>query len=93
MRTYRPVNKQLLINPVDSQAKTSGGIVLPQSAVKRVYEAEVLALSEELENPKVRPGDVIVYNEHAYERRVKADPEDERSLCFIDYHDVLAVVE
>jgi len=76
--------------------KTSGGIVLPDSAKKRPQEAEVLAVgpgrvldSGETAPMAVKKGDTVIYPEYGG-TEVKIDGED---LLIIDEDSILAIKE
>ncbi len=88
--SYRPIGKQVLVRPQSSSKTRPSGLVLPDSAVKRVFRAEVLRLSDAIKHSEVRPGDTVAYHEHAYERKV---PDGEGGQnCLIDYEDIQAVL-
>ena len=68
MATLKPLNDRLVVKAVTPEAKTAGGIFLPDSAQEKPQEAEVVAVGtgKVLENGRVvplevKPGDIIIY--------------------------------
>jgi chaperonin GroES len=56
----RPLYDRVLIKRVESQEKTKGGIIIPDSAKEKPIEGEVVAVGNGkiMENGKIRPLDV-----------------------------------
>jgi chaperonin GroES len=56
----RPLYDRVLIKRVESQEKTKGGIIIPDTAKEKPIEGEVVAVGNGkiLENGKMRPLDV-----------------------------------
>jgi chaperonin GroES len=68
MPTLKPLNDRIVVKAVTPEAKTAGGIILPDSAQEKPQEAEVVAVGpgKTLDNGKVatlevKPGDRIIY--------------------------------
>ncbi len=68
MATLKPLNDRLVVKAVTPEAKTAGGIFLPDSAQEKPQEAEVVAVGtgKVLESGRVvplevKPGDIIIY--------------------------------
>ncbi len=90
----KPLGGRVLVKPLESEAKSTGGIFLPDSAQKRPQEGKVVAVGEGkvLESGKVEPipvcvGDVVVYPEYGG-TEVKFDDEE---YLLIDCDSLLAV--
>ena len=67
----RPLGDRVVIKPAPEEEKTSGGIVLPDTAKKKPQEGEVIAVGpgKLLENGKRAPmsvakGDVVIYSKY-----------------------------
>ncbi len=56
----RPLHDRVLIKRIESQEKTKGGIIIPDTAKEKPIEGEVVAVGSGkiLENGKVQPLDV-----------------------------------
>ena len=59
---FRPLHDRVLIKVLDSEEKTAGGIIIPDSAKEKPQEGEVVAIGPgaKNENGKVTPMDVKV---------------------------------
>ncbi|MCC7074721.1 MAG: co-chaperone GroES [Deltaproteobacteria bacterium] len=69
---FRPLNDRVLIKRVESETKTAGGLIIPDSAKEKPQEGEVIAVGEgrHLENGKIRAlevkkGDRICFRKYA----------------------------
>lgn len=68
MATLKPLNDRIVVKVVNPEEKTSGGIILPDSAQEKPQEAEVVAVGpgKTLDNGRVvplevKPGQRIIY--------------------------------
>ena len=59
---FRPLHDRVLIKVLDSEEKTSGGIIIPDTAKEKPQEGEVVAVGPgaKLEDGKISPMDVKV---------------------------------
>ena len=59
---FRPLHDRVLIKVLDSDEKTSGGIIIPDTAKEKPQEGEVVAVGPgaKSENGKISPMDVKV---------------------------------
>ena len=92
----KPIGDKILVRRLDAEEKTSGGIVLPDSAKEKPKEGIVLALGDgkvldsgERGAFQVKAGDRIIFTSYAG-TEVKIDDEE---LIVMGEDDVLAVVE
>ncbi len=83
----RPLGKRVIIKRLEAEEKTASGIVLPSQAKEKPQMAEVVAVSNEVEDIKV--GDKVVFKKYVG-TEVKVEGEE---LTICDIADVLAVVE
>jgi len=90
----KPLGGRVLVKPLESEAKSTGGILLPDSARKRPQEGKVVAVGEGkvLDSGKTEPipvkvGDVVIYPEYGG-TEVKLDDEE---YLLIDCDSLLAV--
>ena len=88
--TIKPLGKRILAKKVeDTQKKSAGGIVLPDSAKsEKVTRAEVLAIGTD-EKFEVKVGDEIIVGSFAG-TEIK---QGEDKLILVKESDVLAIVE
>ena len=65
---FTPLHDRVLVRRVESDEKTKGGLIIPDSAKEKPAEGEVIAVGEgarkdsgELIAPSVKPGDRILF--------------------------------
>ena len=92
----RPLGERVVVKVIEGEERTSGGIVLPQTAKEKPQEAEVLAVGpgKLLEDGKrapmeVREGDRVIFAKYAG-TEVKVLGEE---FLVISEKDILAVVD
>lgn len=92
----KPLGDRVVVKVVEMEEKTSGGILLPQTAKEKPQEAEVLAVGpgKLLDDGKrapmdVREGDRVVFAKYAG-TEIKAQGEE---VLVISEKDILAIVE
>ncbi len=68
MKEVRPLYERVVIEPIEQEQKTDGGLIIPDTAKDKPVRGRVLAVGEgyRLEDGKVQPlkvkvGDVVVY--------------------------------
>ena len=94
---FRPLGDRILVEVLEAEEKTKGGIVLPDTAKERPQQGKVIAVGKGklLENGEVKPlevkeGDVVVFSKYAG-TEVRTKDGDEYLILRED--DVLAIVE
>ncbi|HHT9158652.1 MAG: co-chaperone GroES [Planctomycetes bacterium GWF2_39_10] len=72
MANIRPLDDRVVIEPIEAEEKTQGGIVLPDTAKEKPVKGKVIATGEGrmLENGKraellVKKGDKVLYGKYA----------------------------
>jgi chaperonin GroES len=60
MMKFRPLADRILIRRIDQETKTSGGIIIPDTAKEKPQQGEVVAVGngKRLDDGKVQPLDV-----------------------------------
>ena len=91
----RPLQDRVLLRRVEEEAKTSGGIVLPDSAKEKPQKGTVLAVGagKKLDNGSVQPvdvkeGDVVLFGQYAGDK-IKVDGEE---LLIVKESEIFGVV-
>ncbi len=94
--TIRPLHDRVVVRPVEAETKTTGGIVIPDSAAEKSGQGEVIAVGggTVLDNGEVRPltvkvGDRVLYGKYSGSE-VKVAGE---TLLVIKESEILAVIE
>jgi len=92
----RPLNDRLLVKRLEEEAKTSGGIIIPDSAKEKPAEGEIIAVGPGKTNDKgervalqVKEGDRVLFSKYGG-TDVKLDGED---YLIMREDDVLGVIE
>jgi len=94
----RPLSDRIVVKPIEREAKTASGIILPESAREKPQEGEVIAVGPGARNEKgehmpldIKVGDIVLYAKYAG-TEVKLDS-DGQKLLILRESDILAVVE
>ena len=93
---FRPLHDRILVQRIEEQKKSKGGIIIPDTAKEKPQEGRVVAVGSGrvLEDGSVRPvelkkGDRILFGKYSG-NEIKLDGEDH---IIMREEDVLAVVE
>ncbi len=94
--TFKPLHDRVLVRRVESDTRTRGGIIIPDTAKEKPQEGEVLAVgpgarddSGKLVAPDVKPGDRVLFGKWSG-TEVKIDGED---LLIMKESDILGIIE
>ena len=94
--SFRPLHDRVLLKPVEQDAKTKGGIIIPDTAKEKPVEGRVVAVGPGArdENGTPHPLDIKVGDRVLYGKwsgtEVKVDGED---LLIVKEADVMGVIE
>lgn len=83
----QPLADRLVAKNIEAQAKSAGGILLPDSAKEKPQMAEVTAVGKDVK--EIKAGDKILYTKYG-PTEVKVDGQE---LLLLKEEDVLAVVK
>ncbi|WP_298359589.1 co-chaperone GroES [Rhodoblastus sp.] len=93
--TFRPLHDRVVVKRVDSEEKTKGGIIIPDTAKEKPQEGEVVAVgpgardeSGKLVPLDVKAGDRVLFGKWSG-TEVKIDGQD---LLIMKESDILGVV-
>lgn len=93
---FRPLHDRVVVRRVDSEEKTAGGIIIPDTAKEKPMEGEVVAVGNgargddnEIVPMDVKAGDRILFGKWSG-TEVKIDGED---LLIMKEADIMGVVE
>lgn len=93
----KPLGDNVLIKPLDAEAKTASGIVLPDSAKEKPQMGEIMAVGEGIWNEdgdkklpmSVKTGQKVMYKKWGGDE-VKVDGQD---WMIVKQSDILAIIE
>ena len=93
---FRPLHDRVVVKRVDSETKTSGGIIIPDTAAEKPQEGEVIAVGpgargddNEVVALDVKSGDRVLFGKWSG-TEVKVDGED---LLIMKESDIMGVLE
>jgi chaperonin GroES len=93
---FKPLHDRVVVKRIESDTKTAGGLIIPDSAKEKPQEGEVIAVGEgarkdsgELIPMSVKAGDRILFGKWSG-TEVKIDGQD---LLIMKESDILGVVE
>jgi chaperonin GroES len=93
--SIKPLADRILIEPVEAETKTSGGIYIPDNAKEKPQRGKVIAVGSGRKNEKgesvaleVKVGDLVLYGKYAG-TEVSVDGKD---MLIVKESDVLAVL-
>jgi len=92
--SLKPLYDRILVEPIEQEEKTQGGIFIPDTAKEKPMEGKVIAVGEgyRLENGQISPlkikiGDIVVYGKWAG-TEIKSTG---KTLSIMKESDVLAI--
>jgi len=93
---FRPLHDRVVIRRLDAEAKTAGGIIIPDTAQEKPMEGEIVAVGPGARNEQgqivplaVKPGDRILFGKWSG-TEVKLDGED---LLIMKESDIMGIIE
>jgi chaperonin GroES len=87
----KPLGDRVMVKLEKNEAKTAGGIIIPDTAQEKTQQGTVVAVGEGDEKVKitVKPGEKVMYDKYAG-AQVKIDGEDH---LILKMQDIIAVIE
>jgi chaperonin GroES len=63
----KPINDRVVVKPAPAEEKTSGGIILPDTAKEKPQRGEIVAVGPGKDDNKmtVQVGDIVLYGKYA----------------------------
>ncbi len=93
--SFRPLGDRVLVKRVEEEAKTKGGIIIPDTAKEKPQEGEVVSVGPGARNDKdetvaldVKAGDRVLFGKWGG-TEVKIDGED---LLILKESDILGII-
>jgi len=93
----KPLADRIVVKPLEAEAKTKGGILLPDTAKEKPQEGKVVAVGKGkvLENgtvqePEVKVGDKVLYGKYSGNEITTKEGEE---LLIMREEDILAIVK
>ena len=93
---FRPLHDRVMIRRIDAEGKTTGGIIIPDTAKEKPMEGEIVAVGPGARNEKgtvvpldVKAGDRILFGKWSG-TEIKLDGED---LLIMKESDIMGILE
>jgi len=94
--SFRPLHDRALVEPLDAEEKSAGGIIIPDTAQEKPMEGKIVAVGNGYKNDEgkitpldIKAGDRVLYGKFAG-TEVRVDGKD---LLIVKESDILAVIE
>jgi len=85
----KPLADRVMVKLEKNEAKTAGGIIIPDTAQEKTQQGLVAAIGDDNEAIKVKPGQRVMYDKYAG-TQIKINGEEHLILKMAD---IVAVVE
>ncbi len=92
----QPLGDRVVVRPLEAEAKTKGGIVLPDTAKEKPQEGEIVAVgkgkvldSGSVQALEVKVGDKVLYGKYSGNEITTKDGEE---LLIMREEDILAII-
>ncbi len=96
MTKLKPLHDRVLVEPLDAEIKTAGGVIIPDTAQEKPMEGKIIAVGSggrgddgKLITPDVKAGDRILYGKWSG-TEVKLDGKD---LLIMNESDIMGVIQ
>ncbi|HCX95555.1 MAG: co-chaperone GroES [Spirochaetia bacterium] len=87
--TVKPLGDRVLVKIKESETKTAGGIIIPQTAQEKTQTGVVVAVGTDSDVIKVKVGDEVMYDKYAG-TQIKIDGAEH---LIVKMSDILAILE
>jgi chaperonin GroES len=85
----KPLSDRILIKVKESETKTAGGIIIPQTAQEKTQTGLVIAVGTDTDVIKVKAGDEVMFDKYAG-TQIKIDGQDH---LIVKMADILATLQ
>jgi len=93
---FRPLHDRVLVKRIESEEKTAGGIIIPDTAKEKPMEGEVMAVGNGIRTENgniaaldVKPGDRILFGKWSG-TEIKLDSQD---FLVMKESDIMGIIE
>jgi chaperonin GroES len=85
----KPLADRVMVKLEKTESKTAGGIIIPDTAQEKTQAGIVVAVGDDTEVIKVKPGQKVMYDKYAG-TQIKIDNEEH---LILKMQDIIAVIE
>jgi len=94
---FIPLGDRIIIQPLEAESKTKGGIVLPDTVKEKPQEGKIVAVGKGktledggVQKPEVKVGDVVLYGKYS---GTEVTSKDGDQFLIVREEDILAIVK
>ena len=94
---FQPLSDRIIVQPLEAEEKSAGGILIPDTAKEKPQQGKVLAVGKgkTLDNgqtatPEVKVGDLVLYGKYS---GTEIKDKDGSSIFIIREDEILAIVK
>lgn len=94
---FQPLADRIIVEPLEAEEKSAGGILIPDTAKEKPQQGKVLAVGKgkvldngQVATPEVKVGDVVLYGKYS---GTEIKDKDGSSIFIIREDEVLAIVK
>jgi chaperonin GroES len=85
----KPLADRVMVKLEKNEAKTAGGIIIPDTAQEKTQVGSVVAIGDDIEVIKVKVGQKVMYDKYAG-TQIKVDNEEH---LILKMQDIIAIIE
>ncbi|MDP3731632.1 MAG: co-chaperone GroES [Candidatus Omnitrophota bacterium] len=93
----KPLGDRVVVKPLEAEAKSKGGIVIPDTAKEKPQEGKIVAVgkgkileSGTVQSPEVKVGDKVLYGKYSGNEITTKEGEE---LLIMREDDILAIIK
>jgi chaperonin GroES len=94
---FQPLGDRIILEPLEAESKSKGGIVLPDTVKEKPQEGKVVAVGKgkvldngSVQKPEVKEGDVVLYAKYS---GTEVTTKDGNEYLIVREDDILAIVK
>ncbi|RLD61762.1 MAG: co-chaperone GroES [Bacteroidetes bacterium] len=87
----KPLHDYILVEPIETEKVTAGGIIIPDSSKEKPQKGNVVAIGNGIDNKKmnVSTNDIVLYGKYAGTEI----SDEEKNYLMIKEEDILAILK
>ncbi len=86
----KPLGKRIVIETLQAEEKTAGGIIIPDSAKEKPQQGKVLSIGKEIEKDgEIKIGDTVMYSKYSGTEITL----DNKDFIILEKDNVLAIIK
>ena len=94
---FQPLSDRVIVQPLEAEEKSAGGILIPDTAKEKPQQGKVLAVGKgkmldngQVATPEVKVGDLVLYGKYS---GTEIKDKDGSSIFIVREDEILAIVK